>query len=352
MRAALKALLLAITLGLAALTFLALFDSNMWWIRMTDFPRLQYAIALMLVLGALAVARPVSPKLRVALAALVLVALVYNAIKIGPYFLGMPHATISCADDRRFTVMVVNVQLKNHSPAKLLEIVGNRDPDMLLALETNEWWDRQLAVLSEAMPYSVAEITGSYFGMHLFSSLPLEETRIVYPINPDTPAILATVRLRSGEAAGFIGLHPRPPHPGQSSTNRDAELMWAALRALEDGSTTVVAGDFNAVPWERTIERFQRIGKLLDPREVEGFLPTYNAHSWWMSWPIDHFMHQDGLSVLSMEVLPGFGSDHFPVEITLCARPTGRKAPPLLPDDLGEAEATLNAAAAATGGDR
>ncbi|WP_376742211.1 hypothetical protein [Pseudorhizobium tarimense] len=40
-----------------------------------------------------------------------------------------------------------------------------------------------------------------------------------------------------------------------------------------------MAGDFNAVPWERVTRRAMRIGDLLDPRIGRGALSTYDTNS-------------------------------------------------------------------------
>ena len=334
------------TVGLAVATFLALWPTNLWWVRMTDFPRLQYGIALIVVLLVLAVARWVPGPARLGLAAVALAALGYNGTKLAPYVPdGIEETT--CAPERQFSVMVANVKLENHHAAELLRIVEERDPDMLLALETTEWWDEQLAELSDRMPHAAARITGGYFGMHLLSRLPLSETEVTVPVGQDTPAILTTVTLPAGDAVRFAGIHPRPPHPGQSSAGRDAVLMWAALRAAEAEPAFVLAGDLNAVPWERTVERAQRVGGLLDPRRIFGFQPTYDANSWWMSWPLDQVLHGTGMTVTGMEVLPAFGSDHYPVEVVLCHRPADARPPDLRPDDLDRARAIVSAATGA-----
>ncbi len=341
MRILLFLILCGATAGLGLATFLALWPTNMWWVRMTDFPRLQYAIAIGVVLLVLALAGRLPDRFRTALAGLLLAALAYNAVKLAPY---LPEATgdaTACAPEREFSVMVANVKLENYHAAELLEIVRERDPDLLLALETTEWWDRQLAELSDEMPHSVARITGSYFGIHLMSRLPLASTEVVVPVGQNTPAILSTITLPEGDEVRFLGIHPRPPHPGQSSVGRDAVLMWAGFKAASVDRPMVLAGDLNAVPWERTVERMQRIGGLIDPRRVFGFQPTYDAHSWWMAWPLDQVLHTQGVAVTDMEVLPGFGSDHYPVEVTLCHRPAEVPSPEPHPGDLDRARAII-----------
>ena len=345
MRVLLTIVLTLATLALAGASVLSLLPVDWWWVRMTDFPRLQYAMALAALLALLALARPAGRGLRLGLAVLALAALGFNAAKIGPYFWGaQAEAPAACPADRRLTVMVANVKLENRHAEPLLALVRERRPDLLLALETNAWWDARLAALTAEMSHTASEITGGDFGMHLFSALPLEEVEAVYPVAQDTPAIRATVRLRSGEAVRFLGLHPRPPHPGQSATGRDGELMWAATQARGAQAPVVLAGDLNAVPWERTVERTQRIGGLLDPRDALGFKPTYDAKSWWMSWPLDQVLHQPGARAVALTVLPGFGSDHYPVLAELCVDGEGRDAPELQAGDLDAAERAMEAA--------
>lgn len=350
MRTFLTILLFLVTLVLCIVSFTALIEANAWWIRMTDFPRLQYSIALLGLLVLLAIAVPVRRRVRGGLALIALLALGYNAVKLAPYFFPPERVVEACPEGQSLSVMVANVQLGNRQSGELLKIVRDRSPDVFLALETDEWWDRQLASLSDAMPHSVAQITGSYFGMHLLSRLPLSETEVVFPVKQDAPSIQATVTLPAGGQMRFIGLHPRPPHPGESSVGRDAQLMWAAGEARGSERPVVLAGDLNAVPWERSVERLQRIGALIDPRNVEGFLPTYDAQSWWMSWPLDQVFHQKGLSMMSMTVLPAFGSDHYPVEVELCDRPSDRTAPEMRPDDPEEARTTIETAREAARG--
>lgn len=337
-------LLTLATLALALATFGALLQTNAWWLRMTDFPRLQYMIGLLVVLVFITLARSV--RLRLTLAVIAFAALGYNAMKLLPYVPSSDRVASvqSCDGAHSFSVLVANVKMGNRSAEALIELVRSRSPDLFLALETDEWWDGELATLDGEMPHKAQRITGGYFGMHLFSRLALSETETVFPVEQDVPAILTNVALRSGEEVFFVGLHPRPPHPGQSSIGRDAQLLWAAFQAREADAPALIAGDLNAVPWEATVERMQRVGGLVDPRERHGYQPTYDAQSWWMSWPLDHVLHQEGLTVSAFEVLPGIGSDHYPIEVTLCHSSGGLQAPQLQDGDIATAERDIDLA--------
>ena len=196
------------------------------------------------------------------------------------------------------------------------------------------------------MPYRLQRITGSFYGIHLFSRLPLVEPVILTLAGSENPAVSAGVTLRSGETIDFVGLHPRPPQPFQSTLARDAQLYAAAILIRDGERAAVVAGDLNATPWETAIERMRRIGALIDPRRGYGYAPTFNANSWWQSWPLDHVFHEAGFAEISLASLESFGSDHYPYLARLCrtAEQAGTTPPELHEGDLDEAEAAIQAA--------
>lgn len=320
-------ILILATLTLATASFVGLWHTEVWWVRMTDFPRLQYTIALVLLLLALVWVRPLGGTARLFLAGLAVAALAVNCWKLWPYFVTEAAAAQACPADRRATVMIANVQASHEQPEGFLQTVRGVEPDLLLAMETDGWWDAQLATLHDAYPHRQQEVTDGYYGIHLLSKVELENPQVVRPAGTETPAVIADVTLGPDRDFRFIGLHPRPPHPSQSAQARDAQLMWAALEARGSDLPVVVAGDLNSTPWESVVERLQRVGGLLDPRQVFGYHATYDAHSWWMYWPLDHVFHQPEMSAVGMDVLPGFGSDHYPVVVELCHRPSAFQPP-------------------------
>lgn len=338
-----KGLLYILAVIAGTVSWLPLSEWNSWWIRMLDFPRLQIGIISLLVFAALLMLfRKRNPADHLAVLIL-LAALGYHAWKLVPY---TPlHSTMAvgvehCAPGTQWKVLSANVQMTSHHPAALLQIVRHADPDLFLVMETNERWDRALSVLGDQMPYKVQHISSNYFGMHLFSKLPLVDPEIRFFSDKNVPAILTQVRLPGGALVRFFGIHPRPPHIGQSAADRDAQLMSAALAAREDGSPVVLAGDLNAVPWERTMRRLLRLGRLLDPRVGRGYRATYSTTSWLASWPLDHILFQDRIALMEFHVLPAFGSDHYPILSVLClAQEVAalQSAPPVAPNDWQEA---------------
>jgi len=164
----------------------------------------------------------------------------------------------------------------------------------------------------------------------------------------DTPQVVTGVTLASGETVDFLGVHPRPPLPSHSNTTlgRDAVLYKAAFLLREREGTGIVAGDFNATPWETAVKRMRQIANLHEPRRGYGYVSTFNANSWWMSWPLDHVFHEPGFATLSLERLSSFGSDHYPFLGRFC-RIRGRgemPAPQSETELIREAEQVIEAA--------
>ncbi len=340
-----------ITLGaaaaLVACTLLPLVPTEWWAIRLLDFPRLYWAAGLVGV-GVCLLLFPSKVRWLTGIAgAAVLMALVVNVAILWPYRPDGAHVE-ECPTDRQMSVLIANVQLGNRNASGLLDVVGRADPDLFLAMETDAWWDGALDPLRERMPNVLKRITGSYYGMELFSRLPLVNGGIRHLAKQDTPAIVTGVTMRTGETVDFIGLHPKPPLLWQSSLGRDAELYAAATILNERVEPGILAGDLNATPWEIAVERLRRLSGLVDPRRGYGYVATWNAGSSWLRWPLDQIFHEGGFDTVSIERLDAFGSDHFPYLTRLCRRTSPSVNPVALPSraDVEAANAILAAAGA------
>ena len=269
--------LVALAIALALIVSLVPFVDTKWWlVRLLDFPRLQFGIVTLLLLVPLPFFSRAHPRIVLVLAGAALAALGGDGYKLWPYrsFSEASLADASCPADRGLVVMISNVLLSNRQSQTLLDEVQAQKPDIFLAMEIDEWWDRTLQPLAADMPYGATKITGSYYGMRLFSRLPLVDTDVRFLAGRDTPSIVTGVKLRDGETATFLGIHPRPPLVGQSALPRDAELYAAAKILREKEGPAIMAGDLNATPWEDAVRRTRRIAGLVSPRQGYGYTCT------------------------------------------------------------------------------
>ena len=334
---------------LVSLTALPLVPSNAWWIRVWDFPRLQIAV----LLAAVAVAVPALFGFKrpgaVALFAAPLLAFAVQGARMAPYtplhaVQAERLAVSDCPRPSRVSLLTANVLMTNRRSGPLLDLIGRLDPDLVLLVETDAWWDEQLAPVKARYPHRVALPRGDTYGLHLFSRLPLVEPRVRFLIDDYVPSVRAGVRLPSGALIDFHGVHPKPP-PLQDTARRDAELLITAREVRETtAAPSIVAGDLNDVAWSRTTRLFQEVGGLLDPRIGRGFYPTYNARWPLLRWPLDHVFFEAEFRLVHFSVEGPIGSDHFPVHVVLCHAPdraASQARPDPEPADLDRAREAI-----------
>ena len=311
-----------LTLAIVVMTVLPLSRSPRWWVRGMDFPRLQIAFLCAALLVAqwwlLDVAEfPVQLMLVVTAGCLL-----YQAWWIFPYTRPYPNEVKLAArhdPSRRIRILSSNVLQTNRSSDLLIGLVREHEPDIVVALETDAWWQKKLDVLEDAYPHTMKCALENTYGMLVYSRLPLKDPATQFLVQPDVPSMHAMVELKSGQAVRMHFMHPAPPSPTENdeSTERDAELLVVAKSVAELDGPVIVAGDLNDVGWSRTTRLFRKISGLLDPRVGRGMFNSFHAGHWFIRWPLDHLFHSRHFTLSFMQRLPTCGSDHFPVLVEL-----------------------------------
>lgn len=342
MEIAVHSLVWVLSILAIAATLLPLVKSARWWVRLWDYPRLQLAVALAALLLLQLALLPMTGA-ALALLAVTVGCLVWQLILIYPYT-ALARVQVTRATDARerdtVGIMVANVLQQNRDAEAFRRHVEHADPDIILAVETDGWWDAQLVGLQERYPFSVRHPLDNTYGMHLFSRLELRDVRLQERVTADIPSLFARVRLPSGQLVNLHCVHPEPPQVGNDVAERDAELLLVAREVANDSGPTIVCGDLNDVAWSHSTRLFQRISGLLDPRAGRGLYATFHAGHWFARWPLDHVFHDEGFRLQHLEVLGAFGSDHFPVYIRLVRDPDAEhehEAPEADGDDRQEA---------------
>ncbi|GEN22301.1 endonuclease [Halomonas cupida] len=310
---------------LLGITLLARLPVHWWWIRACEFPRMQIAsLALMTLLLAPFAETPWQ------WLALVggLATLVIQACYILPWTRLWPvqvQRAESGHDERCVRLLVANVLTPNRNAEGLIALINQHSPDIVLTLESDDWWGQQLdAALASQWPHAVRIPQDNLYGMHLYSRLPLVSPQIERLIQDDIPSISTGVTLDCGDDIQLYAVHPRPPAPNESKESlwRDAELLLIGKRIRDDSVPTLVAGDLNDVAWSRTTRLFCRVSGMLDPRRGRAMFNTFHAHYRLLRWPLDHVFSSEHFTLRDLRRLPEFGSDHFPILTTLCYRPS------------------------------
>ncbi|WP_349304625.1 endonuclease/exonuclease/phosphatase family protein [Pseudoalteromonas sp. NEC-BIFX-2020_002] len=234
---------------------------------------------------------------------------------IFPYTWCAAHEVKSAQSNAQHSIRIMsaNVLMSNHNSDALLKLVDKYQPDLLITLESDDWWQQKLSVLKKDYPYTIDCPKDNRYGMHLFSKYKIKQAQICELVESDVPSIhILFVNDEGLEIQGHF-IHPAPPSPTEedSSRPRDSELIMVA-KALKDATRPViVAGDLNDVAWSRSTRLFMQVSGLLDPRKGRGFFNTFHASYFFMRWPLDHLFHSTGFTVKRIKRLAKYGSDHF-----------------------------------------
>lgn len=310
------------TIILVIFTLLPTWRHEAWWVRSLDFPRLQLFVISLFMLLMEVVLLNLSSYATWSLLIVTLLCLVYHTWWIIPYTRVFPievKSAVNLDSQRMIRIMTANVLTPNRNAKALIELVRENMPDILVTLESDQWWQARLDILEPDYPYTIKCPLDNLYGMHVYSRLPLEESKIDYLVEPDIPSMHTLVTLPSGDKIRHHFLHPAPPSPTENneSSERDAELIIVAKRVAETDTPVIVTGDLNDVAWSETTRLFRKISGLLDPRIGRGMFNTFHADFWFIRWPLDHLFHSNHFTLSSIRRLPGFGSDHFALFLEL-----------------------------------
>lgn len=318
-------LILVLTAVLATVVPLVL--SNEWYIRIFDYPRLQTLGVAVLALVWYFIFYFKRDRVSYVFALLLFGVIGVQAYKAFPYtILGTKQVLLSDKDPSQqvsVSMFICNVLQTNTNYDEVLESIEKYQPDILITTESDTLWQKKLSVLNAQYPHRVAVPLENTYGMHLYSKLPLEQTKVRYLLESDIPSIRTKVQLRSSQWIHLFVVHPRPPVPGHEddSRERDAEIIMVGREARKEKGGVIVAGDFNDVAWSETTELFQEVTGYLDPRLGRGFFNTFHAKMPIFRWPLDHIYHSPQFKLIKIERGDEVGSDHFPMYIKLSYEP-------------------------------
>lgn len=311
------------TIGVTMLSLL--YDVNVWWIKALDFPRVQcFFIILFCLLVLIFLNRHWSWSAKLLVVGLVS-SLGLQAYFIYPYT-SLASTEVPTADDSSVSpdatvrLLIANVYMYNRQANAFLDIAQQADPDMILVMETDQWWVDALQPLRRQYEYYHAYPDSNTYGMVLYSRYRMVDMQTRFLQHDSVPSFHGEVQLPNEQTFLFHGVHPVPPIHSQHPDNegeKEVELIKVGQMVAQEHQPIVVAGDFNDVAWSHTSQLFHTSGQLHDTRIGRGLYSSFNAKSSIMRWPLDHVYVSSDFSVKSFQRLGKFGSDHFPIYVEL-----------------------------------
>ncbi len=340
---------------IAFVTIWGLLPLDNWWVRGVEFPRIQIMFLGLAAWLGMVIFWSDWQFGQWLLFIVLSSALAFQLRMVLPYTILWKKEVLTAKDmpnghAHQLKIMVSNVLTPNDETQKLVELVKDKRPDILITLETDKKWEKALNQIEANYPYTVKVPLDNLYGMHLYSKLELIDPEVKYLMIDDIPSIHTQLRLQGGQVIWLYCLHPMPPSPTEAdkSTTRDAELLMVGKHIKENKQTAILAGDLNDVAWSKTTRRFQRISGLLDPRIGRHFINTFHVKYPFLRWALDHIFHSACFTLVDIQRMPSIGSDHFPVMTTLQYDPEQASkqqsnAPTEKAEDVKEAKNTIEA---------
>ncbi|WP_298324366.1 endonuclease/exonuclease/phosphatase family protein [uncultured Dokdonia sp.] len=309
------------------LTLLPLIAVDYWWIRVFDFPHAQLTGLTFIAILTYFIRFDIKYYKDYLFVIILIACFTFQLGKIYAYTpFSSYEAKESTITDASNTLKIytANVLQKNEKYQLLLDQVAEKNPDIVLLMETDQLWQNAVhKTLSATYPYSMLEPLDNTYGMLLYSRLPMSQNKINHLVDKEIPSMEAIVTLESGNQFQLFAIHPTPPMPQHNpmSSDRDTEMMTTALRVYKREMPVIVLGDFNDVAWSNTTSLFRKTSTLLDPRIGRGFYNTFNAKNVLMRWPLDHLFISEEFRVKTLNRTKDIKSDHFPMYTELTFEP-------------------------------
>jgi endonuclease/exonuclease/phosphatase (EEP) superfamily protein YafD len=307
---------------ITAFSLIPLIRNDYWVFRVFEYPRLQKLFINLLIIIIYVFLINDIQSFDIVFLALLITNGAYLFYQIYPFTLFAKKVIVRVKQvDTTNQVLIVssNVYQDNRNVGGCLKMLRSNDPDIVLLLETDQFWYNGIMELQEKYPYQVLVPQENTYGMLLYSKLELIEPQTRFLVDAEIPSIKTDVKLRSGEIFELFCVHPTPPVPGENShsTERDKELLLVAKEVKESGKPSIVIGDLNDVAWSYTTDLFTKISGLLDPRIGRGFYNTFHAKIPFLRFPLDHVFCSTDFKLIRLARLENFSSDHFPILISL-----------------------------------
>lgn len=218
----------------------------------------------------------------------------------------------------KIKIISCNVYQFNKEHHRLIQLVKEEQPHILLTMESDSKWEKSMRVLEKDYPNFEKITLDNTYGMHFYTNLKVIKIQTNYFVADDLPSIEAELETEDGHRFIFFGVHPPPPSPTEeeNSKERDGDLLSVAKKVRTYKLPIVVTGDFNNVAWAKTSLLFKKTSELIDARIGRGILSTFHAKYWFFRVPLDLLFHSPDVFIDKLFIYPSIGSDHFPVGFT------------------------------------
>ena len=280
----------------------------LWLFDLTSHFRVQYFFLLLLASVIVCIARQF--KLAAVFASFALL----NGLVILPLLLSAGATAEASDSGPRLKLVSVNLNSGNQNVSAVESLLKSEDPDLVLLMEFNDFWDHRLQEALEGYSVKLRKPRNDNFGIALFSK-PIPASNAVWLASGAARLPSIHAPLHRDVTFHFVGTHSLPPAGARYTRARNAQLEEIAEHVRRLEGPVILAGDFNLTPWSPLFSKLLKETGLKNGADGFGLQWTWPAFFPPMGIPIDHFLHNNLVRVSSFRNGPDIGSDHLPLII-------------------------------------
>lgn len=275
--------------------------SHPWWLELLGHFRLQYTL-FALVLGA--VFYWVRDRLCLLLWISVLLS---NLFFLAPFYWGASPGRVEAK------ALLCNVLSSNAQPHRVLQLLQQERPDLVVLLEVTRAWEGHLAPVLKDFSGQVRLPREDNFGIMLLTREKLAHPQVVG--REALPIVLAEARV-AGKSLHLVAAHPPPPISATHAYYRDEYLKILSDLVEQQPGPCVMLGDLNDTPWSPSLRPLNQT--MRNARKGFGLQPSWPTMlPLFCRIPIDHCYLRGEIQAVDLRLGPPVGSDHFPVVVDL-----------------------------------
>lgn len=245
-------------------------------------------------------------------------ALLVNLALVVPFYAAPPTMVAHAASEAApLRVMALNISTSNAGYGQVVELIRERQPDLVFMSEVRE---DLLAVLREELtasyPYLHAEPSRMTLGVAFLSRQPFVKVETVMPGGRGRRYLRAEIAWQD-QLVTIVGIHPLPPMTGDWAASRNREIALMGQVANEATQPFLLLGDLNASPWSQPMRSLLASTDLRYAMQGYGVGLTWRLAGVLLGAPLDYILVSPEWQVADYVEGGDIRSDHIPIQADL-----------------------------------
>jgi endonuclease/exonuclease/phosphatase (EEP) superfamily protein YafD len=283
-----------------------------WTLDILSHYHLQYTVGLALCLLVLLLLRDFRFYLLSVVAAFLV-----NLILVTPFFLTPGPVAQAATEATPLRVMALNISTSNAGYGQVVELIRERQPDLVFMSEVREDLLAVLrAELADSYPHLHAEPSRVTLGVAFLSRQPFQEVETVMPGGRGRRYLRAVLDWQ-GQPVTIVGIHPLPPMSGEWAASRNSEIALMGQLANEATQPFILLGDLNASPWSQPMRQLMANTALRYAMQGYGIGLTWRLAGVLLGAPLDYILVSPAWQVVNYVEGGDIRSDHIPIQADL-----------------------------------